>query len=275
MESTFKQTKTIQSLADDAEEQEESRVDRITIFGTLGGVILIIWAIFRGGDPGTFANLNAVLIVFGGTLATTFIAFPSRKVVGMVPVIINAYKPDVQKPIDHIDEIMALATKYRSGGLKKLEAEEPFLENRFLKSGVAMIVDGYSSRDIHEIMEREHTAMVERHNSGQKILRFMAVQAPVFGMVGTLIGLVQMLAHIDNPETVGPALATALITTFYGIILGSLVITPLVAKLNTRTEAETVLLRSLRVGVLGIHDRINPHKIRRNMNSLLPPEQQK
>lgn len=255
--------------------QTKSAVDIGTILGTLFGILLIIGAILYQGDSTKFLSVQSALIVFGGTIATAFIAFPSAKILGMIPVIINAYKPDVHQPADYVDVIMSLASKYRTGGMKRLESEEEFLNNRFLRSGISMIVDGYNAREIQEIMERELQSLVERHNSGQKILRFMAVQSPVFGMAGTLIGLVQMLSSLDSPEQIGPALATALITTFYGIMLANLIIIPLVAKLNTRTENESTLLKAIRVGVLGIHDRVNPQKIRRNMNALLPPDQQK
>ena len=124
-------------------------------------------------------------------------------------------------------------------------------------------------------MEREMTSLMERHNSGQKILRFMSVQAPVFGMAGTLIGLIQMLMHISNPDTIGPALATALITTFYGLLLANLIMTPLAVKLSSRTEMESTLFRAIRIGIMGIHDRVNPQRIQRTMNALLPPSMQK
>ena len=213
------------------------------------------------------------MIVVGGVVATDFIAFPSDKFVGMVLILQNAFKPGIYEPGDYVDDIMRLAFKYRSGGMKQLENEEGKLNHRFLKNGIGMIVDGYTAKEIHEVMDREINAMLDRHNSGQKVLRFMSVQAPVFGMAGTLIGLVQMLMHIDDPSTLGPALATALITTFYGLMLANLVLTPLAAKLSMRTDMEGVLGRSIRVGVIGIHDRINPQKIRRNMNALLPPSQ--
>ncbi|QPJ66123.1 MAG: biopolymer transporter ExbB [Candidatus Nitrohelix vancouverensis] len=251
--------------------QPETGIDTGTLLGTLGGTFLIITAIIRGGDPEVFVNINGMLIVIGGTLATSFIAFPSKKILVMFPVIYNAYRPDNQTPADHVDSIMKLATKYRSGGMKQLENEEGKIDNPYLKNGIAMIVDGYNGREIHEILDRELTSLVERHNSGQKILRFMAVQAPVFGMAGTLIGLIQMLMHIDDPSTIGPALATALITTFYGIIVANLIITPIVAKLASKTDAESLTYKIIRVGVLGIHDRNNPQKIQRNMNTMLPP----
>lgn len=255
--------------------QESAQMDKGTVLGVLSGVFLIVLAILNGGSPGVFINLNSALIVLGGTAATTFIAFSSKKIFMMVPVVINAFKPEVFQPSDYVEEIIDLASTYRSGGTKRLESEEQFLKNRLIKSGVSMVVDGYNSREIQEIMDRELSSMVERHNAGQKILRFMGVQAPVFGMCGTLIGLIQMLINVNNPATIGPSLATALITTFYGLILANLVITPIVSKLHTRTESETMLYRAIKVGVLGIYERTNPKKIRKNMNALLPPDQQR
>ncbi len=261
--------------AEQEERQEATGIDTGTLMGVLSGVFLIVIAIIRGGDAGIFINLNSALIVIGGTVATGFIAFPSKKITVMIPVIQNAFKPGIYEPEDYVDDIMRLASRYRSGGMKQLENEESKLDNRFLKSGVAMIVDGYNAKEIHELMERELNAMMDRHNSGQKVLRFMSVQAPVFGMAGTLIGLIQMLMHIDDPSTIGPALATALITTFYGLLLANLILTPLAAKLGSRTEMEGTLFRAIRVGVMGIHDRVNPQKIQRTMNALLPPAQQR
>ena len=103
----------------------------------------------------------------------------------------------------------------------------------------------------------------------------MAVQSPVFGMAGSLIDLIQMLMHIDDPSTIGPALATALMTTFYGLILANLLLIPLATKLSHRTESEEKLFRAIRVGAIGIHDLANPQRIQRNMNAILPPSEQR
>ena len=268
-------TQEIRGTAADVaqEERAETGMDTGTLLGALAGFFLITVAIIRGGDAGIFLNINSALIVVGGSMATAFIAFPSKIVTGLIPIVNNAFKPGIYEPADYVDDIMRLASKYRSGGMKQLENEESTLDNRFLKNGIGMIVDGYNAKEIHEIMERELNAMNERHNSGIKILRFMALQAPVFGMAGTLIGLVQMLMHLDDPSTIGPALATALITTFYGLMLANLIMTPLAAKLTTRTDMEAVLFKAIRIGIIGIHDRINPQKIQRSMNALLPPSQ--
>ena len=255
------------------EERADEGMDTGTLLGSLAGLFLITVAIIRGGDAGIFLNINSALIVIGGALSTSFIAFPSKKVLGMVPIIRNAFKPNVYEPEDYVDDITRLAAVYRSRGMKQLENEESKVDNRFLKNGIAMIVDGYNAKEIHELMERELNAMLERHNTGIKVIRFIALQAPVFGMAGTLIGLVQMLMHLDDPSTIGPALATALITTFYGLMLANLIMTPLAAKLTSRTDMESVLFKAIRVGIIGIHDRINPQKIQRSMNALLPPSQ--
>jgi chemotaxis protein MotA len=156
-----------------------------------------------------------------------------------------------------------------------IQNEEAKLDNQFLKNGIAMIVDGYNAKEIYELMERELNSLMDRHNAGQKFLRAMAIQSPLFGMAGTLIGLIQMLMHIDDPSTIGPALATALMITFYGLILANLLLIPLATKLGHRTESEGTLFRAIRVGVMGIHDRVNPQRIQRNMNALLPPSEQR
>ena len=261
------------TAADLAQEERAEGLDTGTLLGTIAGLFLITVAIIRGGDAGIFLNINSALIVIGGALSTSFIAFPSKKVLGMVPIIRNAFKPNVYEPEDYVDDITRLAAVYRSRGMKQLENEESKVDNRFLKNGIAMIVDGYNAKEIHELMERELNAMLERHNTGIKVIRFIALQAPVFGMAGTLIGLVQMLMHLDDPSTIGPALATALITTFYGLMLANLIMTPLAAKLTSRTDMEGVLLKAIRIGIIGIHDRVNPQKIQRGMNALLPPSQ--
>ena len=255
------------------EERADEGFDTGTLLGSVAGLFLITVAIIRGGDAGIFLNINSALIVLGGALSTSFIAFPSKKVLGMVPIVRNAFKPNVYEPEDYVDDITRLAAVYRSRGMKQLENEESKVDNRFLKNGIAMIVDGYNAKEIHELMERELSAMLERHNTGIKVIRFIALQAPVFGMAGTLIGLVQMLMHLDDPSTIGPALATALITTFYGLMLANLIMTPLAAKLTSRTDMEAVLFKAIRIGIIGIHDRVNPQKIQRSMNALLPPSQ--
>ena len=181
-------TQEIRGTAADVaqEERADTGMDTGTLLGALGGIFLITVAIIRGGDAGIFININSALIVIGGALSTAFIAFPSKKVLGMVTIIRNAFKPNVYEPEDYVDDITRLASVYRSRGMKQLENEESGLDNRFLKNGIGMIVDGYNAKEIHEIMERELNAMLDRHNTGVKVLRFLAMQAPGVGVAAPL-----------------------------------------------------------------------------------------
>ncbi|MDC0946679.1 MotA/TolQ/ExbB proton channel family protein [Nitrospinaceae bacterium] len=124
-------------------------------------------------------------------------------------------------------------------------------------------------------MERELNSLMDRHNAGQKFLRAMDIQSPLFGMAATLIGLIQILMPIDDPSTIGPALATVFMITFYGLILANLLLIPLATKLSHRTESEGKLFWAIRVGAIGIHDLVNPQRIQQNMNALLPPLDQR
>ncbi len=164
--------KASQEIDFGSDAEAESGLDTGTLLGVVAGVGLIVVAVIRGGDSDIFMNLNAVLIVLGGMVSTCFIAFQSSKILEMVPVVINAFRPDVMKPVDYIDQIMSLASKYRSGGMKVLENAEAKVENRFLKNGIAMIVDGYNGREIYAVLDHEINSLMERHNAGQKILRF-------------------------------------------------------------------------------------------------------
>ncbi len=241
-----------------------------TAIGFFAGMSLIAIAILRGANPGVFLNLTGALIVIGGTLATTFISYSSGKILGLIPVIFNAFKPDIHQPADYIDQILILAKKYRTGGIKSLESQEGLLDNFYLKESVAMVVDGMAVKEINETLDMEINSLKERHQLGQKILNFMGGQAPIFGMAGTLIGLIQMLMIMSDPKNIGPSLAVALITTFYGVMLANLIIYPLVGKLSTRTENEVRLIKAIKMGILGIHKKHSPHRIQQKMNALLP-----
>ncbi|MBE9527999.1 MAG: MotA/TolQ/ExbB proton channel family protein [Proteobacteria bacterium] len=245
----------------------------MTFSGILLGIALISTAILRGENAIIFLNLNAAFITIGGTIAATFIAYPFKDVRHIVHVAINVFKRDIFPPSAYVNEILDLARIYRVGGLKKLETEEESLYNRTLKLGVELVVDGYDEKDIYTILEKERIFLSLRHESGEMILRSMARYAPAFGMVGTLIGLIQMMLFFGNPEAIGGPLAQALVSTFYGLILANLIFLPLSAKLKRRTDSEIMLMRVITDGILGISRKENPVKLKRHLNAILPPNQ--
>ncbi|VAV84749.1 Flagellar motor rotation protein MotA [hydrothermal vent metagenome] len=245
----------------------------VTLAGILLGTFLISIAIVRGGSALIFINIDAAFITVGGTIAATLIAYPFKDVRRVFHVALNAFKKDIYPPSQFITTILNLAHIYRRGGLKKLETEEESLNNRFLRTGVELVVDGFEHKDVHAILEKERVYFSLRHESGEMIIRTMAKLAPAFGMAGTLIGLIQMMAVLNDPHNIGRPLAQAMISTFYGLLLSNLVLLPIAAKLKTRTDNELVLMRVIMDGISGIHAKENPIRLERHLNSILPPNQ--
>lgn len=245
----------------------------MTFGGVALGIVLISIAIVRGENASVFLNLDAAFITFGGTLAATLIAYQFKDVRRLYHVAWNAFKKDVHPPSEFVETILHLARTFRGGGLKKLETEEESLHNRYLRLGVELIVDGYDDREIQAIMEKERIFLSLRHESGEMIIRSMAKFSPAFGMAGTLIGLIQMMLMLGEPAGMGVPLAQALVSTFYGILAANLIFNPLAAKLRTRTENEVILMRVILDGILGIYRQENTAKLKRHLNSILPPNQ--
>jgi chemotaxis protein MotA len=240
-----------------------------TFLGALVGVVLIVTAIMRGGSIDIFLSLSSLMIVMGGSLATTFIAFHYSKIFVLVPVILHAFKPDNHHPLEYINLIIQLLKKYRKDGRKALESHHNFLGNRFLEQGIRMVIDDYKAEEINDLLAKSINAIKERHTQGQSIIRFMGAQAPIFGMMGTLIGLIQMMENLSDPSAIGPGLAVALNTTFYGILLSNLVFNPLAVKLSTRTDSETHLIKVIQSGVLGIKKKSHHILVSEQMNAFL------
>ena len=245
------------------------RYDFGTFIGAFGGLLLIVTAIMRGGNIDIFLSMSSLMIVMGGSLATTFIAFHYSKIFALVPVIVHAFKPDNHHTLEFINLIIQLLKKYRANGRKALENHHEFLENRFFEQGIKMIIDDYKVEEINDLIAKSINAIKERHTQGQSIIRFMGAQAPIFGMMGTLIGLIQMMENLSDPSAIGPGLAVALNTTFYGILLSNLVFNPLAVKLSTRTDSETHLIKVIHAGILGIKKKSHHLLVGEQMNAFL------
>ena len=251
-----------------------NKYDFGTFGGAIGGIMLIVVAILSGGTIDVFLSLSSFLIVAGGTLATSFIAFHYSKIFALLPVIIEAFKPDDHHSVEYINLIIDLLKKYRAGGRKALENHNDFLENRFFEQGIRMIVDDYKVEDINDLISKSINSVKERHTQGQSIIRFMGAQAPIFGMMGTLIGLIQMMQNLSDPSAIGPGLAVALNTTFYGILISNLVFNPIAVKLSTRTDNETHLIKVIHAGILGIKKKSNQLLVTEQMNAFLSKKEQ-
>jgi len=244
-------------------------MDIATIAGILAGTVIVFTAILVGGDIGTFVNLPSFLIVIGGATCATLIRFPLSGVfsaLGLGGKVAFTHKRT--DPREMIDEIAGLAEVVRKNG--PLSLEEVEIDDPFLKKGIQYIADGYEGTFILESMERERDLALERLEDGQRVFKALGDSAPAFGMIGTLVGLVQMLSTMDDPSKIGPAMAIALLTTLYGAVVANLVALPIADKLGLKSKSMDITSTLAIDGIMQIRENKSPNLIRELLISYLP-----
>ncbi|PKM89924.1 MAG: motility protein A [Firmicutes bacterium HGW-Firmicutes-12] len=248
-------------------------MDKATIVGIFLGIILILASILNEGSILTFWSLSSVLVVFGGVIASTLINYPLKHVFGVIKIVKNAFKTNTFEALVVIKFIVGLAEKARREGLLALEEEAETSDDEFIKKGIHLIVDGTDPELVRNILQAELLMMEERHRVGYGILEAMGASAPAFGMIGTLIGLILMLRNLSDPSALGPGMALALITTFYGSLLANLVFIPIAGKLKLRSSEEMMQKEIVIEGVLSIQAGENPRIVAEKMKTFLTPEE--
>ncbi|MDI3493318.1 MAG: chemotaxis protein MotA [Desulfomicrobiaceae bacterium] len=248
-------------------------MDIATIVGIFVAFGLVIAAIAK--DIMVFVDIPSVLIVFGGTIGAVLICYPLNQVLGVVGVIKKTFLFKLDSPADIIARFMDYANKARREGILSLEPLLKDIQDDFLRKGLQLTVDGMEPQAIQEILETEIAYLEERHQTGADILATFGTYAPALGMIGTVIGLVLMLKTMNDPSSIGPSMAVALITTFYGAVLANLVFNPMAAKLKNRNKEEVLVRGMILEGILCISKGENPRIIEEKLNSYLPPKQRK
>ena len=244
-------------------------MDIATLIGIVLGFGLIIGSILLNGSINAFLDMPSTLIVIGGTVAVVLISERLDKVLAAIQVAKHAFvqrEPDVAGTIARILE---LSNKARREGILALEDET--VEDPFLSKGLRMAVDGIAREEIRETLSIEMLAMKARHNRGQNLFKFAGATAPSMGMIGTLIGLVQMLQALDDPASIGPAMAVALLTTMYGAIVAFVICNPIAEKLKRRSSAETMNMTLVIEGVDSIAKGHNAAIIRDKLEARIDP----
>lgn len=244
-------------------------MDIATLIGILAGIGFIAGAMVMGGSLLSFFNVPGLMIVLGGTIAATLINERLGRVLGAVTVCTQAFFDRRRSPLSAIERVVELAAKARKEGLVSLEGEE--IDDDFLARGVRLGVDGLSPEIIEGILRGELHTLKQRHQRGQAVFRFMGSTAPAMGLVGTLIGLVQMLKTLDDPSSIGPAMAVALLTTLYGAILAFVFFNPIASKLEARTKEEVAHKELAIAGVESILKGDNSMVIQSKLESFLSP----
>jgi len=244
-------------------------MDLATIIGLVLGLILIGSAIGTGPAPMAFVNMPSVLIVIGGTIAATLVRFPLKVVLSTFRVAANAFRDKVEPPFALITKVVELAEKSRRDSLLSLENVP--IEDVFLKKGIQLCVDGTEPEVLRETLRTEMDGIVERHKLGQRIFRGLGDAAPAFGMIGTLVGLVNMLVKMDDPSQIGPQMAVALLTTFYGSMIANLFALPIADKLGERSTLELQNKEIVIQGIMGILAANHPRVVETRLVSYLEP----
>lgn len=240
--------------------------------GLLGAAATIGVAIWLGGSLGAFLDLPSTLIVLGGTITTTLISFPLMDVLRLPKQALDAILRRPANPSNLAREMLKLAEQARQTGPLGLEELLPKIRsNEFLHQAVGMIVDGMPSDQIETILANELASHVRRARKASEILRRAGDVAPAMGLIGTLVGLVQMLGNLDDPTAIGPAMAVALLTTFYGAILANVVFLPLAGKLDRNAEDEILLHQIYTASAASIARQENPRRLELVINTILPP----
>lgn len=246
-------------------------MDIATVFGLIAGWGLVLSAIVMGGNPLMFINVPSILIVVGGTLASAFIAFPLSDVIGVIATVKNAFIHKAASPEALIEKLVEFATVARREGILALESQASDAGDEFLEKSVQLAIDGTAPELIKDILTTELAFLEDRHALGQSILTTMGAMAPAFGMIGTLIGLVAMLATMDDPSTIGASMAVALLTTLYGALLANVIFIPCASKLKVRTSTELLSKEIIIEGILSIQSGDNPRVVEQKLKAFISP----
>lgn len=245
-------------------------MDISTVAGLVLATISIIGSILYGSPLSIFIDPPSIFVVGGGVIATTLIKWPMEYVKSLVAIYMKSIFSSAAEPKAMIEEIQKLAETARRESVFALEKVP--VENKFLKKAVTLAADNRPPEVITSILSLEIAAMEDRHSKGVDILEGMGADGPAFGMIGTLIGLVQMLQNMSDPSSIGPAMAVALLTTFYGSVIANVFTIPVAGKLKQRSKQEATVMNIVVAGVLGIVAGENPRVIREKLDSFLPPK---
>jgi len=243
-------------------------VDLATIVGLIGAMALILISMLMSGELGMFVNAPSLVIVVGGTIFSVMAKYGLGQFLGAVKIAGKSFALKLPDPNELIDEIVTLADEARKGGLLSLEGKE--VSSEFLQRGIQLLVDGHDPDVVKALLAIDKNKAAERHQTGASIFSAMADVAPAMGMIGTLIGLVAMLANMDDPKAIGPAMAVALLTTLYGAVIANALCGPIAAKLQLRAGEEALIKSLIIDALLAIQGGQNPRVIDSMLRNYLP-----
>ena len=250
-------------------------MDLASILGLSFAVVIVIMGMASGGDVGQFVDIPSILIVLGGTFGATILANPLERTKNVGRIVKNVFTNQQIDMIGLIQTLVSFAEKARREGLLALEDDAGQLDDDFLRKSIQLVVDGTDPELVKSILDTEIGLLEERHSANKGYLDSVAELGPAFGMLGTLIGLIQMLANLDDPSALGPGMAVALITTFYGSILANMFSIPMGKKLVQNSSREIMCRELMIEGILSIQAGENPRIVEEKLKVFLSPAMRK
>jgi len=245
------------------------KIDIATFIGLFFGLTIVVLAIGSQSDFTIFINIPGFAIVVGGTLAATMIKFPISALFVSLPVGIKAaFSNDNTKPTDLVDLSVKMVKRARSKGLIALEKQKN--PNIFFKQGLQLAIDGKDEDFIRKVLTDQILQEIRREEVGANVFNAIGDSAPAFGMFGTLVGLIQMLSNMSDPATIGPAMAVAMLTTLYGVLVAQLIAYPISQKLTSKLLIQKTQQELILECVIGIKNLLNPTELRDRLEPYLP-----
>jgi len=247
-------------------------LDLSTIIGMGAAFGLMLMAILQGGPLTMFINVPSIMIVFGGTIGVAFVHYPFLDLFDAANVAKKTILHKESSINDMIVQLMDFANKARKEGILALQSAMDDVEDEFLVKAMQMAVDGQEPETLRNMLNTEIEYIEQRHDKGANIFISLAAYAPAMGMVGTLIGLVQMLQTMDDPAKIGPAMAVALLTTFYGAVIANVICSPMAGKLKNRSQSEVLNKTLIIEGMQSILSGENPRIMEQKLHAFIAPK---
>ncbi|MDH3346564.1 MAG: MotA/TolQ/ExbB proton channel family protein [Desulfobulbaceae bacterium] len=247
-------------------------MDLATIIGMIAAFGLMIMAILQGGSLLIFLDTPSALIVIGGSIGVAMINYPIADILSAANVVKHAFMIKEQSVNNLISQLMDFANKARKEGILSLQSAMNKIDDEFLVKALQMAVDGQEPQELKLMLNTEINYIEERHTKGADIFTSLGNISPAMGMVGTLIGLVQMLQTMDDPSSIGPAMAVALLTTFYGSVISNVICNPIAGKLKTRSKTELLQKILIVEGMESILSGENPRIMEQKLHAYISPK---
>lgn len=247
-------------------------MDIASVAGLIGGIAVMFFTILISGDIMGYIDIPSIICTFGGTVAMTIMGYPMKKTIEGLKALRHVFFYTETKPEDVIKSIIDLANVARKEGLLALEEAAQQIKDEFLQKGIMLIVDGTDPELVRNILETELSFIEDRHKGNQGLYEYIGAMGPAFGMLGTLIGLINMLANLSDPSTLGPNMAVAIVTTFYGSLIANVFCLPVTNKLKIRSSQEIQMKEVMLEGMLSIQAGENPRIIEEKLKAFMSPK---